>query len=207
LLTRTAAIVDSDIYTFPDARFLDETLARLIALDRATLVPNRVFTGADVVSILPWRIASATVDTTRVKIVSARRQEFENDSGIRAAARLRPRPSTSTCREHPAPMARRNGYIETRRLLRAAPKRPTRAARKAHMAPTEFAALLASIRHMRDRICTMTVAEATLLRAELSAEAARLCRCAGVTDSIVQRFAADIVDEAVRRRYSRRPQA
>ena len=69
------------------------------------------------------------------------------------------------------------------------------------MAPTEFAALLASIRHMRDRICTMTVAEAMLLRAELSAEAARLCRRAGVTDSIVQRFAADIVNEAVRRRY------
>jgi hypothetical protein len=68
------------------------------------------------------------------------------------------------------------------------------------MAPTTFAQLLMSIRRMRDRIRAMSAAEATLLHPALAAETARLCEGAGVTDAGVQRFAADIVDEAVRRR-------
>ncbi len=69
------------------------------------------------------------------------------------------------------------------------------------MAPTEFEALVTAIHQMRDRIRTLSAAEAARLRAQFSAEAARLCERAGVTDSIVQRFAADIVEEAVRRRW------
>ena len=64
-----------------------------------------------------------------------------------------------------------------------------------------FDALLASIRQMHDRICAMSVADATQLLPDLAAEAARVCEGVGITDSNVQRFAADILDEAVRRRH------
>ena len=64
-----------------------------------------------------------------------------------------------------------------------------------------FDALLASIRQMRDRIYAMSVADATQLLPALTDEAARVCERAGITDSHVLRFAADIVDEAVRRRH------
>jgi len=68
------------------------------------------------------------------------------------------------------------------------------------MASADFAALLASIRQIRDRICAMSVAEAMLLLPEFATEAERVCEGAGITDSNVQRFAADILNEAVRRR-------
>ena len=68
------------------------------------------------------------------------------------------------------------------------------------MVPTKFEALLAALRRMHDRIRAMSATEAIVLHAELAAEAAHLCECAGITDSNIQRFAADIVDEAVRRR-------
>lgn len=66
-----------------------------------------------------------------------------------------------------------------------------------------FPSLLTSIRQMRDRICAMSAADAMQLHPALADEAARLCEGAGVTDSNVQRFAADILDEAVRRRRLR----
>ncbi len=69
------------------------------------------------------------------------------------------------------------------------------------MDPAKIAALLVSIRQMHERIRAMSAAEAALLHSELAAEAARLCECAGITDSNVQRFAADSFDEAVRRRH------
>jgi hypothetical protein len=68
------------------------------------------------------------------------------------------------------------------------------------MASANFTVLTISIRHIRDRICAMSAAEAARLHQDLAAEAARICESAGVTDSIVRRFAADIVDEAVRLR-------
>jgi hypothetical protein len=71
------------------------------------------------------------------------------------------------------------------------------------MNPNRIAALLASIRGMHERIRAMSAAEAALLHPALAAEAAHLCECAGVTDSSVQRFAADSVGEAVRRRNPR----
>lgn len=82
-------------------------------------------------------------------------------------------------------------------------KRLTRAACNARMIPTKFDALLTSLRHMHERICAMTAEEALHLRSSLAAEAAHLCERAGLTDSNIQRFAADIVDEAVRRRHLR----
>ena len=67
------------------------------------------------------------------------------------------------------------------------------------MIAPNFETLLTSIRQMRDRIRAMSVTDATLLHSGVAAEAARLCEGAGVTDSSVRRFAADIFDEAVRR--------
>ena len=69
------------------------------------------------------------------------------------------------------------------------------------MALPNFPSLLTSIRETRERIRVMSVADVTGLHRALAAEAARLCEGAGVTDSNVQRFAADILDEAVRRRH------
>ncbi|HEY6892885.1 MAG TPA: hypothetical protein VI258_01860 [Rhodanobacteraceae bacterium] len=69
------------------------------------------------------------------------------------------------------------------------------------MAPPDFPSLLSSIREVRHRILAMSSAEAMRLYPTLATEAARICEGAGVTDENVQRFAADILDEAVRRRY------
>ena len=68
------------------------------------------------------------------------------------------------------------------------------------MALPNFSSLLTSIRETRDRVRVMHVPDAARLHRWLAAEAARLCEGAGVTDSNVQRFAADMLVESVRRR-------
>ena len=68
------------------------------------------------------------------------------------------------------------------------------------MALPNFPSFVTSLRETRDRIRVMNVPDAARLHRWLAAEAARLCEGAGVTDSNVQRFAADILVESARRR-------
>jgi hypothetical protein len=68
------------------------------------------------------------------------------------------------------------------------------------MALPDFPSLLTSIRETRERIRVMGVPDTSRIHRTLAAEAARLCEGAGVTDSNVRRFAADILVETMRRR-------